>query len=230
MEARDPIRCIAVFEVADAADRDAAQAAWTASDVLQGFGGGDVFRRMRTLPVPSDEPGFKLRKVFGVGQFWVDGVAAATELCRSLAALPETAGLDWLAGAKVTALATREVAIIDGPRLRGCSDGIKGFYFSGRKPGMSVEAFQDHWLNVHGPLVVPSPGISRYVQCHPCPETYETLEPRFDSLAVLTFPSKEAQAVFAASDDNTIHQRNDLPNLWDMTGRALRFYVEDMAD
>ena len=36
-----------------------------------------------------------------------------------------------------------------------------------RKPGMSVEDFQAHWLGTHGPIVARIPGIRRYAQCHP---------------------------------------------------------------
>jgi uncharacterized protein (TIGR02118 family) len=35
-----------------------------------------------------------------------------------------------------------------------------------RLPGMSVEAFQDHWLNRHPDVVLKLPGLRRYVQSH----------------------------------------------------------------
>ena len=41
-----------------------------------------------------------------------------------------------------------------------------------RKPGMSLEEFEDYWLNKHGPLVKkygPAMGMKRYVQSHNVP-------------------------------------------------------------
>jgi uncharacterized protein (TIGR02118 family) len=41
-----------------------------------------------------------------------------------------------------------------------------------RKPGMSLEEFEDYWLNKHGPLVRkhgPAMGMKRYVQSHNVP-------------------------------------------------------------
>jgi uncharacterized protein (TIGR02118 family) len=35
-----------------------------------------------------------------------------------------------------------------------------------RKEGLSHEQFVKHWLEVHGPLALPVPGIRRYVQSH----------------------------------------------------------------
>jgi hypothetical protein len=225
----DPIRCAAVFEAEDPAARDALEAQWLRADPLATLAERTAGRYLRSRPLPSDEPAFKLRRAFGLSQFWVDGLETAAALCADLAQAPQALGDDLLRQTRLTVLATRDMVIIDGPDQKGGEDGVKAYYFSGRKPGMSTAAFQDHWLNVHGPLVVPSPGISRYVQCHPCPELYATAEPRFDAQAIFVFPSRAEQARFFASENSTVHQRGDLPNLFDMTGRALRFYVEDLS-
>jgi len=216
--ARDEICCMAVLESAGDADPQVLQQAWLADDPIGALAPGARYRR--SLPLPSDERGFRLKRVYGVAQLWVAGIAAATDLLRRLKR-------PVLKDTEVAAIAFRELVVIDGPERKGGADGVRGFYFSSRKPGMDVEAFQAHWRDVHGPLVIPSPGISRYVQFYPCPETYGgDLTPKYDSLAELTFPDKAAQEVFATSEHNTVHQRNDLPNLWDMTGGALRFYLE----
>jgi len=216
--APDPICCLAVLEARNEADPLALQRSWLAADPIADLAPNARYRR--SLPLASDERGFRLKGAYGVAQLWVDGTQAASDLLRRLSS-------PLLKDTEVVALACRELAVIDGPERRGGADGVKGFYFSRRKPGMSVAAFQDHWLHVHGPLVVPSPGITRYVQFYPCPETYGAdLEPKYDSLAELTFPDKAAQEAFSTSEHNTVHQRNDLPNLWDMTGGALRFYLE----
>jgi uncharacterized protein (TIGR02118 family) len=216
--ARDEICCMAVLEAVGDVDPLALRQAWLADDPIAGLAPGARYRR--SAPVLSDERGFRPKRVYGVAQVWVDGIAAASDLLRRLKG-------PLLKDTTVTAHAFRELALIDGPERKGGADGVRAFYFSTRKPGMSVEDFQAHWRDVHGPLVLPTPGISRYVQFYPCPETYGgELEPKYDSLAELTFPDKAAQAAFGASEHNTVHQRNDLPNLWDMTGGALRFYLE----
>ena len=33
---------------------------------------------------------------------------------------------------------------------------VKAVYMVARKPGLSIEEFQDHWRQVHGPLVARS--------------------------------------------------------------------------
>jgi uncharacterized protein (TIGR02118 family) len=53
--------------------------------------------------------------------------------------------------------------IKDDPTPAGAA---KGVGFARRKPGMSVEAFQSHWRQVHGPLGASVPGLRRYVQSH----------------------------------------------------------------
>ena len=226
---RDPIRCVALLEAGEGVSPEVLQSEWLASDPLLEPHGRGADRYVRTIPLASDERGFRARAVYGIAQFWVDGWEQAGPLCAALEALPQTAASTLLRNTRITALPMREFALIDGPERRGGADGVKAFYFAGRKPGMSTAAFQDHWLNVHGPLVTPSPGITRYVQCHPCPEACAIAEPRYDSLGELTFPDKAAQAEFGASEMSAL-QGKDTPNLWDMTGRALRFYVEDQDE
>ena len=215
--AKDPICCIAVLEAREGADPAGLQAAWLADDPIAALAPGARYRR--AIPVASEERGFRPKRVYGIAHLWVDGAGDATALCRALKAGP-------LADTEVMVIALRERVVIQGPERNGGADGVVAYYYSTRKPGLAVDAFQAHWRDIHAPLVVPSPGISRYVQYFPCPETYGgDVEPKYDSLAVLTFPDKAAQAEFGASEQNTVHQRNDLPNLWDMTGGALRFYV-----
>ena len=36
-----------------------------------------------------------------------------------------------------------------------------------RQDAISLTRFRRHWLDIHGPLVCPFPGLRRYVQCHP---------------------------------------------------------------
>jgi uncharacterized protein (TIGR02118 family) len=43
---------------------------------------------------------------------------------------------------------------------------IKRISLLQRKAGMSVEAFNRHWFEIHGPLALSVPGVQRYIQNH----------------------------------------------------------------
>ncbi|MEQ8663250.1 MAG: EthD domain-containing protein [Gammaproteobacteria bacterium] len=61
-----------------------------------------------------------------------------------------------------------------------------------RHPGLAVEAFQDHWLNIHGPLVARLPGLRRYVQSHTLLSGYRKGAPAADGIAELWFDDSAA--------------------------------------
>jgi uncharacterized protein (TIGR02118 family) len=61
-----------------------------------------------------------------------------------------------------------------------------------RRHDLDVAAFQDHWRNVHGPLVARLPGLLRYVQSHTLPSGYRKLTPAADGIAELWFDDTAA--------------------------------------
>lgn len=61
-----------------------------------------------------------------------------------------------------------------------------------RNPGMEVEAFQDYWLNVHGPIAAAMPGVRRYVQSHTLLGGYRKGQPAADGIAELWFDDTDA--------------------------------------
>jgi uncharacterized protein (TIGR02118 family) len=70
--------------------------------------------------------------------------------------------------------------------------------FMKRRPGMTLEAFQDYYETRHAPLAMKySQGVSRYIRRyltgHPNPETGETGELPYDVITELWF---EDEAVF----------------------------------
>jgi uncharacterized protein (TIGR02118 family) len=69
---------------------------------------------------------------------------------------------------------------------------LKIIIFFKRKPGMSVEAFQEHWRTTHADIIVRLPGIRRYVQNHILASAYRKGEPPFDAVAESSFDSTEA--------------------------------------
>ena len=85
---------------------------------------------------------------------------------------------------------TDEHVIIDGDRTQA---GIKQVVLVKRKPGMSPEEFQRHWLEVHAPLVGRPAGLIRYAQSHVRLGGYKNgKEPTFDGFGEMWFESIDA--------------------------------------
>jgi uncharacterized protein (TIGR02118 family) len=76
-----------------------------------------------------------------------------------------------------------------------------------RKPGMPVEAFQKHWLDVYGPMIARLPGLRRYVQSHTLINGYRKGEPIYDGFAELWFDDEAAYRNAAQSDEMAKAQR-----------------------
>lgn len=71
--------------------------------------------------------------------------------------------------------------------------------FFKRRPGSSVEAFQDYWRTHHADLARELPGLRRYVQSHTLPGIYRLREPAYDGVALLEFDDTDALRAVAAS-------------------------------
>jgi len=85
---------------------------------------------------------------------------------------------------------TDDHVITDGPVPPGAA---KGAGFVRRKPGMTVEAFQRHWREIHGPLGAALPSLRRYVQSHPRPSAYDRgRDPAWDGVALIWFDDSAA--------------------------------------
>jgi uncharacterized protein (TIGR02118 family) len=61
-----------------------------------------------------------------------------------------------------------------------------------RKPGMSVEAFQEYWRTTHAELVKKIPELRRYTQCHTLLSGYRKGEPAYDGVAELWYDDTDA--------------------------------------
>ncbi|MFQ3595721.1 MAG: EthD domain-containing protein, partial [Sphingomonadaceae bacterium] len=96
---------------------------------------------------------------------------------------------------------------------------LKLIYSLARKEGMSREAFQRYWREVHAPLVAqaaPVLGIRRYVQAHSVETALDEAfhasrpleRPAYDGHAELWFDSEEAMvAALASADGQAAAQR-----------------------
>src|SRR5258706_8892863 len=61
-----------------------------------------------------------------------------------------------------------------------------------RKPGLSVEEYQSYWRTGHPNFVRRLPGLRRYTQNPPLPETFESGAVPYDGMVELWFDNTEA--------------------------------------
>ena len=69
---------------------------------------------------------------------------------------------------------------------------VKLINFLKRKPGMSVETFQEYWRTSHADLIRSIPGLSKYTQCHTLSSGYKKGEPIYDGVAEIWYDDVEA--------------------------------------
>jgi len=74
---------------------------------------------------------------------------------------------------------------------------VKLVAFFKRKPGLPVEAFQEHWRTRHAELVVQQEGLRRYVQNHTLASGYRGGEPDYDGVAEAWFDDTDAMRSLA---------------------------------
>lgn len=94
-----------------------------------------------------------------------------------------------------------------------------------RRPGMTVEEFQHHWRETHGPIVARLPELQRYVQSHTKIGGYRQGEPPFDGMAEVWFKDKDAlRAMMSTPEFEAAKQ--DEPNFID-TDALIELVVDD---
>jgi uncharacterized protein (TIGR02118 family) len=127
----------------------------------------------------------------GVAEAWFDD----TQAMRALAPSPEYAAVradetHFIDPASMGTLLTNEVVIVDGPVPEGAA---KLIAFLRMRADVSVDFFQSHWRDHHGPLAARIPGNRRYVQCHARRGIYETeRRPPFDGIPMSWFDDPDA--------------------------------------
>jgi uncharacterized protein (TIGR02118 family) len=128
----------------------------------------------------------------GVAEAWFDDIAALDTAIASPGWQAAIADVKNFMGPGGGRLLATEVPMIDAlPTPKEREGMIKFLGLLTRKPGLSVEAFQHHWRDIHGPLVKNEfPEMRRYIQCHAIPETYSmTPPPAFDGVPEAWFES-----------------------------------------
>jgi uncharacterized protein (TIGR02118 family) len=100
---------------------------------------------------------------------------------------------------------------------------VKLVEFVHRKPGMTPEAFQKYWREIHGPLAAKIPVMRRYVQNHVRLSAYASgRQPRYDGVVEVWFDSTDAMRESAKTPEYAA-VRADEPNLLD--GSRLSFII-----
>jgi uncharacterized protein (TIGR02118 family) len=175
-------------------------------------------RYVQSHRLPQPVTGFSACPYEGVAEVWFDDLDAAQRMRES----PE-----YLEGAfkdepnfidmpGLTRLVTRENVVVAGPAMSKDFPCVKGLFLVKRKLGMSVAEFQDYWRNRHAPLVPRTPHLSRYVQCHVLPETYESdMPPAYDGVAELYWSDLAKFQESWVSPELRVEQFNDTRNFVD---------------
>ena len=124
----------------------------------------------------------------GIAEVWFDDTAAM----HALRGTPEMAAVQadearFIDHSTMGLIVTEEHVVKDGP-VR--PEAAKSVGFVHRRPGMTIEAFQRHWREIHGPLGLAVPGLQRYVQSHTRLAAYDRGRvPAWDGVASLWFAS-----------------------------------------
>ena len=108
------------------------------------------------------------------------------------------------------------------------SEKVKGVYPFFRKPGMSVDDFQDHWWYTHGPIAALTEDALAYYQTHPMVSTYGSSAPDFDGVTEIYWPDMESAEAAVASRQMTEDQASDAQTFVDLDRLTLFFGLEEI--
>jgi uncharacterized protein (TIGR02118 family) len=132
----------------------------------------------------------------GIAEIWFD----ETRAMRALVGTGEYAAVqadevEFIDRPSMGLIITEDHVIKDG---RAPANGVKNVEFLNRKPGMTVEAFQKYWRDVHGPLAALIAVVRRYVQSHTRRAIYESgRTPPYDGVALTWFDDTQAMRLSA---------------------------------
>lgn len=86
---------------------------------------------------------------------------------------------------------------------------VKAIYFIKRKPGMSLEAFREYWLNTHAQIVRKVPELYKYVQSHTLDSGYRRHEPVYDGIAELWYENTDVMRRIANTPESRAAAEDD---------------------
>jgi uncharacterized protein (TIGR02118 family) len=134
----------------------------------------------------------------GIAEVWADD----TEALRAMTRGPAHEALQadearFIDRARMGLIVTEDHAVVDGPVG---PDAIKAVEFLTRVPGASVDDFQGHWRERHGPILTAIPGLRRCVLSATRRSAYTAgRAPAYDGATLMWFDSAEALRAAAGS-------------------------------
>ncbi|MGE0821007.1 MAG: EthD domain-containing protein [Candidatus Binatia bacterium] len=146
----------------------------------------------------------------GTAELWYDN----TDALRALVGTKEFAAtqadeINFMDHATAGQIFTEEHVIKDGAIP---SDAVKNIEFVTHRADLSIEAFQKHWKEIHGPLGAAIPVVKRYVQSHTRLSAYKSgKSPVYDGVAITWFDNTQAMRVSATTPEYE-RTRADEPN------------------
>jgi uncharacterized protein (TIGR02118 family) len=102
----------------------------------------------------------------------------------------------WPTDGRRSHVVATERVIVEGPTAPGM---VKAIFVMARKPGLTVQEFQERWCDHHGQLVAQLPGLKRYVQNHAIPAAYGLRPMTHDGFSELWFDDVVALQTAVAS-------------------------------
>lgn len=143
-----------------------------------------------------------------IDELWFEDEGAASAARRSpeLAAMTSHPGVD---AGSVATITTHDRVAKDGAVPGG---GVKSFEFVLHRSDLPIEAFQEYWAGVHGPLAAKIPMIRRYVQSHCLLSEYaDGVQPPWDGAAITWFEDTDQMRLSARTEQLAV-TRADEPN------------------
>ena len=157
----------------------------------------------------------------GVAEVWVED----TQVLRAQADTPEYAAVradepNFIDLSTLGSIITQEHTI---KAESVPPDAVKNMEFVTHRADLSIEAFQQHWREVHGPLGAAIPVVRRYVQSHTRLSAYKAGKtPIYDGVAITWFADTQAMRTSTTLPEYTA-TRADEANFID--GTKLPFII-----
>jgi uncharacterized protein (TIGR02118 family) len=151
-------------------------------------------RCVATRRLPQQLEGLPKPKLVGSLEAWFESLDDAR-------AWAERTNRDY---APTATLTSEEFAVFDGRRTY---NDVKGKFLFRRKPGMSIAEFRAYWLDRHGPIVLRTPEILRYVQSHVLADSAG--DPIYDGITEIHWADFDAAMRSMGSREMTVEQAAD---------------------